>query len=104
MAESGNGTAGAAADVPPPVSPWTPEMLAMLPHDNAGMRLIVSIWVMNVLALGFLLARVYCKFLRHRGLWWDDGVLIGAYVSRLLVLSSMTGPMAFDPNTMSRSV
>ncbi|KAB5578193.1 hypothetical protein GE09DRAFT_953002 [Coniochaeta sp. 2T2.1] len=78
MADSGNSTVP--GDVPPPVSPWTPEQLALLPHDNAGMRLVVSIWVLNFLALVFLLARVYCKFLRHRGLWWDDGVLIGAYV------------------------
>jgi hypothetical protein len=80
MADSGSFTAR--ADAPPPVSPWTPEQLALLPHDNAGMRLVVSIWVMNSLALAFLLTRVYCKFLRHRGLWWDDGVLIAAYVSR----------------------
>ncbi|RKU41325.1 hypothetical protein DL546_004840 [Coniochaeta pulveracea] len=60
--------------------PWTPEQLAHLPHDNAGTRLIASIWVMNVLALGFLIARVYCKFLRHRGLWWDDGILIASYL------------------------
>lgn len=64
-----------------PLMPWTPEQLAHLPHDNAGTRLIASIWVMNVLALGFLTARVYCKFLRHRGLWWDDGILIASYVS-----------------------
>lgn len=79
MAE--NGSYSVPNDIPPPVSPWTPEQLALLPHDNAGMRLVVSIWVMNFLALAFLLARVYCKFLRHRGLWWDDGVLIAAYVS-----------------------
>ncbi|OIW28115.1 hypothetical protein CONLIGDRAFT_655703 [Coniochaeta ligniaria NRRL 30616] len=75
-----NGSYTGPADAPVPVSPWTPEQLALLPHDNAGMRLVVSIWVLNFLALAFLLARVYCKFLRHRGLWWDDGVLIAAYV------------------------
>jgi hypothetical protein len=81
MDGSGNSTSGLSPSPTPPPSPWTPETIARLPHDNAGMRLVVSIWVMNVLALGFLLARVYCKFLRHRGLWWDDGILIASYVS-----------------------
>src|SRR5690348_7752865 len=61
----------------------TPEQFALLPHDSAAGRLVISIWVMNVVALLFLLARCYCKWLRHRGLWWDDGILIGAYVSPL---------------------
>lgn len=79
MADGGNMSAPGYESAPPP-SPWTPEQLAALPHDNLGTRLIVSIWVMNIIALLFLVARCYCKFLRHRGLWWDDGILIGSYV------------------------
>lgn len=68
------------SEEPPLTSQWIPEQLAQLPHDNAALRLLVSVWVLNLLALVFLLTRVYCKYLRHRGLWWDDGVLIAAYV------------------------
>jgi hypothetical protein len=87
------------ADTPAPVSPWTPEQLALLPHDNGGLRLVVTIWVLNFLALTFLLARVYCKFLRHRGLWWDDGILIAAYVGRNLLTRGQMGPAGNVPLT-----
>ncbi len=64
----------------PPASPWTPEMLAALPHDNAGTKLNVVMWVLICVSSPFLALRLYCKYLRHNGLWWDDYVLIGAWV------------------------
>lgn len=51
-----------------------------LPHENYGPQLNFTIWLLTILASGFLGLRVYCKFLRHRGLWWDDHVLIAAWV------------------------
>ncbi|KAJ4417115.1 hypothetical protein N0V85_001997 [Neurospora sp. IMI 360204] len=62
-----------------PVAP-TPEELALLPHDNAGIRLNIVIWVLIGLSGAFLGLRVYCKFSRRKGLWWDDIMLIGAWV------------------------
>jgi hypothetical protein len=50
--------------------PFTPEQLAM--HDNAAPRMLAAIWVMLSVALIFLGLRVYCKFIRHNRLWWDD--------------------------------
>ncbi len=62
-----------------PAAP-TPEELAHLPHDNGGPKLNAVVWVLTSLAAIFLVLRVYCKFLRHKGLWWDDYILIMAWV------------------------
>ncbi|KAK3954330.1 hypothetical protein QBC32DRAFT_336455 [Pseudoneurospora amorphoporcata] len=59
---------------------WTPEELALMPHDNVATRLNVVIWLLIGLSGGFLGLRVYCKFSRRKGLWWDDIVLIGAWI------------------------
>jgi len=64
--------------IPPPL---TPEQLAALPHDDARAYLRTTIWTLIAISALFLGARIYCKFLRHRGLWWDDYILIGAWVS-----------------------
>lgn len=52
-------------------------------HDNIGPRLLLSVWILCGVAAIFLGLRVYCKILGRRGLWWDDGFLIGAFVSFL---------------------
>jgi len=74
-----NGTAGPAA-APPPL--YTPEQLAMLPHDDLGTKINVAIWIMIGFSTTFLALRIYCKFLRHNGLWWDDYVLIASWVRK----------------------
>lgn len=63
-----------------PLPPLTPSQLARLPHDNQGPMLLILIWTMNAVAAGFLGMRVYCKISRRRGLWWDDHMLIMAWV------------------------
>ena len=63
-----------------PVGPPTPEQLAALPHDNAGPKLNAVVWFLTILSGLFLGLRVYCKHLRHKGLWWDDFILIAAWV------------------------
>ncbi|KAK3395474.1 hypothetical protein B0T20DRAFT_35804 [Sordaria brevicollis] len=62
-----------------PVAP-TEEELALLPHDNAGIRLNIVIWILIGISSVFLGLRVYCKFSRRKGLWWDDIMLIGAWI------------------------
>ncbi|KAH6974187.1 hypothetical protein BKA56DRAFT_490455 [Ilyonectria sp. MPI-CAGE-AT-0026] len=52
-------------------------------HDNIGPRLLLSVWILCGVAAIFLGLRVYCKILGRRGLWWDDGFLIGAFVALL---------------------
>jgi hypothetical protein len=51
-----------------------------LPHDNAAPHLNTTIWLLIGFSALFLGLRLYCKFLRHRGLWWDDYILIGAWI------------------------
>ncbi|KEZ40759.1 putative integral membrane protein [Scedosporium apiospermum] len=63
--------------LPPPM---TPEEIAAAPHPNFGPKLVTSIWVLIGLSAAFLALRLYCKFSRHRGTWWDDYLLIGAWV------------------------
>ena len=58
----------------------TPAQLARLPHDNEGPRLTVILWMFNILAAIFLAVRLYSKYRRHRALWWDDHILIAAWV------------------------
>lgn len=64
----------------PMLMPLTPEQLAALPHPNYAPRLLVTLWTMLGLATAFLALRMYCKFSRHRGAWWDDWFLVGAWV------------------------
>ncbi|KAK0623837.1 hypothetical protein B0T14DRAFT_425921 [Immersiella caudata] len=66
--------------LPPGIIPLTPAQLAALPHDDAGPHLVRTIWILIGISLVFLLLRLYAKFFRHRGLWWDDYILIGAWL------------------------
>ncbi|KAK4125525.1 hypothetical protein N657DRAFT_568158 [Parathielavia appendiculata] len=70
--------------------PWTPEQLAVLPHDNAAPKLLSSIWALFAVATLFLTLRVYCRILKRRSLWWDDYILIAAWVCSLIECSLLT--------------
>ena len=51
--------------------------------EDYGPQVNFTIWLLTALSAAFLALRVYCKFLRHRGLWWDDHILIASWVSGL---------------------
>ncbi|KAK4161872.1 hypothetical protein QBC43DRAFT_91493 [Cladorrhinum sp. PSN259] len=51
------------------------------PTVDYGSQINFTIWLLTALSAAFLALRVYCKFLRHRGLWWDDHVLIASWFS-----------------------
>ncbi|KAK0624516.1 hypothetical protein B0T17DRAFT_492545 [Bombardia bombarda] len=61
-----------------------------LPHDNGAARLNTVIWLLASISGLFLALRVYCKFLKHRGLWWDDIFLIGAWISCIIECAFLT--------------
>jgi len=101
--------------LPQGVSPLTPAQLALLPHDNAGPHLVRTIWVLIGISLLFLLLRLYAKFFRHRGLWWDDHILIGAWLciateSALLTYATTLGygkhiyDVPFDIPTIEKTI
>ncbi len=79
-----SGLARAAAGTSP--TPWPSQLTPREPidggllHDNAALHLNTTIWVLVGFSASFLVLRLYCKFLRHRGFWWDDYILIGAWV------------------------
>jgi hypothetical protein len=51
-----------------------------LPHVDLGPQLNLVFWLLTSLAFVFLALRIYCKFHRGRKLWWDDYLLIAAWV------------------------
>ncbi|TDZ33442.1 hypothetical protein C8035_v011848 [Colletotrichum spinosum] len=57
-------------------TPWD-----QLPHDDYGPSLLATVWGLGALAGIFMGLRLYCKFTRQRGLWWDDHYMIAAWVS-----------------------
>lgn len=68
---------------------------ADLPHDNQAPQLNFTIWLLTGLSLGFLSLRIYCKFLRGRGLWWDDYVLITSWICLGLASGFTTAATTF---------
>ncbi|KAI0025148.1 hypothetical protein F4780DRAFT_792719 [Xylariomycetidae sp. FL0641] len=54
--------------------------------NHQGPSMVASVWVLTAFSLVFLGLRLYCKFVGHRGLWWDDHILIVSWV--LLLVSS----------------
>ena len=58
----------------------------VMDHDDAGPRVLISIWLLTGMATVFLAVRIWCKFLTRRLLWWDDYILILSWVSELLLV------------------
>lgn len=50
--------------------------------DN-GPMVNTAVWCLFGAATIFIALRLYCKFSKHRGLWWDDHVLIASWVCQL---------------------
>ena len=73
---------------PPPLRPEqfvpgatpTPEQLASLPYDNQGIKLNAVSWSLCSIATLVLALRLSAKFWRRKHLWWDDYILIAAWV------------------------
>ncbi|TLD07081.1 hypothetical protein PgNI_10907 [Pyricularia grisea] len=79
---------------PPPAGEWKgwPWDFSSFPHEDFGPQVNYAIWMLTALSAVFLALRVYCKFLRHKGLWWDDHVLIVSW----LCLVAQTGLISFN--------
>ncbi|KAJ2897632.1 hypothetical protein MKZ38_004532 [Zalerion maritima] len=64
---------------------------------NLGPKSTAVVWGLSIAALVFLILRVYCKFRMSRGLWWDDWVMIAAWILLLAdcILQSYTTSLGF---------
>ncbi|KAI1382850.1 uncharacterized protein F4822DRAFT_98770 [Hypoxylon trugodes] len=47
---------------------------------SAGHWINAIVWVLISLATVFLGLRIFCKYKRNRGLWWDDWILIASWL------------------------
>lgn len=63
------------------LGPWGKQVKMAAAQDTLGPMMNAVNWTLTALAGTFLGLRMYCKFSRHRGLWWDDHILIFAWVS-----------------------
>ncbi|KAI0095320.1 hypothetical protein F4776DRAFT_677637 [Hypoxylon sp. NC0597] len=64
---------------------------------SAGHWVNAVIWVLISLATTFLGLRVFCKYKRGRGLWWDDWILIASWIILLVagIISSISVAVVF---------
>lgn len=53
-------------------------------YYNPAAQIYAGLWTLFAGASGFLALRLWCKLTRRHGLWYDDYILISAYVSDLL--------------------
>jgi hypothetical protein len=49
-------------------------------HDSYGPRILAACWLVEILSGIIIGLRVYCKLKRSRALWYDDYILIAAWV------------------------
>ena len=54
--------------------------LTLLPHNSAGPEANAVAWSLLATSAVFLGLRLYCKHISRRNLWWDDRLLILAWV------------------------
>ncbi|KAK3316833.1 hypothetical protein B0H66DRAFT_478826 [Apodospora peruviana] len=52
--------------------------------EDSRWLLNLAIWILAASSATFLCLRLWCKFRRHRKLWWDDYFLIVSWISLLL--------------------
>jgi len=62
-------------------------------QDDYGPRILTAVWLVGALSGIVLALRLYCKVKRSRQAWYDDYVLMAAWVSYSLSLSF--GSMGF---------
>jgi len=83
---------------PPPL---TPEQFAALPHDSLGPKLNAVIWTLTAVSAVFLALRLYCRAVMARVLWWDDWLLLAAWVAIFAecIVVSVTVSMGFGKHS-----
>ncbi|KAK4244240.1 hypothetical protein C7999DRAFT_35391 [Corynascus novoguineensis] len=72
-----------------------PEQQVHLPHDDRGPLVLGIHWGLTMLATIFLGLRIYCKRITHLRLWWDDRILIAAWLI-ILATDGLTTVLVMD--------
>ncbi|OTA54964.1 hypothetical protein K449DRAFT_416906 [Hypoxylon sp. EC38] len=67
----------------------------VLENSSAGHWVNAVIWVLIALATTFLGLRVFCKYKRGRGLWWDDWILIASWTGTLFFIAAIWSKTSF---------
>ncbi|CAN8099817.1 unnamed protein product [Discula destructiva] len=69
-------------------------------------RILVGVWIPTIISGIILVLRLYCKHIRHRGLWWDDAAVTAAWVLLLVstILESIEIPLGFGLHVYQLSV
>lgn len=65
----------------------TPDMALPVLTKDPGPTVNGAIWSIGAVSTAFLMLRVYCKQIRAKGMWWDDWLLIVAWVRITLMTS-----------------
>jgi hypothetical protein len=60
------------------------------PNDNEGPAVLVASWLLTGFAALFLALRVIAKHVQRRALWWDDWLLIMAWLALLVETGLIT--------------
>ncbi|KAI1474592.1 hypothetical protein F4774DRAFT_400038 [Daldinia eschscholtzii] len=68
--------------------------MAAAQEDALGPMMNAVNWALTALAGIFLGLRIYCKFSRHRGLWWDDQILIFAFACLVAAVGFITSSIS----------
>lgn len=57
---------------------------------DRGHSMVIIIWILFAVSSIFLALRIYCRCRGGGGLWWDDWVMLVAFVCAPFTLSNMT--------------
>lgn len=64
----------------PPAFSATATATGLPAHDDRGPAFTAVSWALTALASVLLGLRLYCKLFSGRRLWWDDWILVAAWV------------------------
>lgn len=70
---------------------------------DPGPTVVALTWSVGAISTIFLFLRVYCKQVKAKGLWWDDYLLIVAWVCGLLTSFNAEPPARCELNAVLKS-
>lgn len=71
------------------------------PRTSVGPEIIITDWLLVFVSAVFFGLRIYSKFMRNTSLWWDDHVLLVAWVSHQPYMPLPSHPQRWQTSRMS---